>query len=453
MTEQEFSYEVFDRQVNALINQGMMLVKGYDDMTTMELNLDLKSFYIKASKVCVMADIDFRLQHENFCRERAQQNIDFHKAMNLFVIGMLSPFINRVVARYQADERFEGVKAELYPYSISEVIPCLKEIPEINFEGIDNTIAATRLIELEMKKQEEARFPDIPHIERMWMLFQVYALMCYLMLHFIRMDELTQEKLDPEEGLQMLLAHLKRYAYSPEGSLELERYMESLRFDHDGVLTEPLLRAAQKELRKEVPQRLQLCFMKHIDDLDALVDDLAALGEIEMQEFSELIAAICKWQLLARELEELSRPQLTVEKLPNQVFCTMLHDKRIDLRELRERIKRMLPLVKQKNHWFCVWSVLRFRNLLATEKFETFAQQMMSAEWFGRESGVVSFSGDTLNECSGYFTDCLYTRWNEKDYQLYLATHPKKKWGTTLCQRFFRLCLLMDEEFRIATEE
>lgn len=335
MTDQEFSYEVFDRQVQALINQGMLLVKGYDDMTTMELNLDLKSFYIKASKVCVMADIDFRLQHENFCRERAQQNIDLRNAMTLFVIGIFSPFINRIVARYQSDGRFEGVKAELFPYSISEVMPWFKEIPDINFDGIDTTIEATRVIEKEMKKRGTVKFPGITHMERMWMLFEIYALLCYLLRHFIRMDELTHEKLDPDEERQMFLAHLKR----------------------------------------------------------------------------------------------------------------------IDMRQLRERIKRMLPLVKRKNHWFCVWSVLRFRNLLATERFETFAQQMMSPEWFGSEPRVKPFSGDTLNEYSGYFTDCPYTRWNEKDYRLYLATHCKKKWGKTLCEHFSRLCLEMNEAFCTDPEE
>ena len=451
MTDQEFSYEVFDRQIQALINQGMLLVQGCDDMTTMELNLDLKSFYIKASKLCVMADIDFRLQHENFCRERAQQNIDFRNEMTLFVVGIFSPFINRTVARYQTDGRFEGVKADLFPYSISEVM--FKEVPEINFDGIDTTIEAARIVEKEMKKKGVVQYPGITHKERMWMLFEIYTLLCYLLRHFIRMDELTHEKMDLDEGRQMLLAHLKRFAESPEGSRELERYIESLRFDHDGLLTEQLLRTAQKELRKEVPQRLQLCFMRHIDDLDALVDDLAELGEIDMEDFCELIAAICKWQLLARELENLSRPQLTVEELPNQVFCTMLHDKRIDLRQLRERIRRMLPLVKRKNHWFCVWSVLRFRNLLTTEKFETFAQQMMSPEWFGSEPGVIPFTGDTLREYSGYFTDCLYTRWNAKDYQLYLATHRKRKWSATLCDRFARLCMEMDEEYRTAPED
>lgn len=453
MTDQEFSYEAFDRQVNSLINQGLLLVNGYADSTTTELNLDLRSLYIKASKVCVLADIDFRLQHENFCKERAEQNINFHNRMNLFVVGVFSPFLNGVVERFRTEGRFEGIKAGLYPYSISEVLPWLKEIPEINAAGMDDTIAAACVIEKEMKKKGQAKLPGMLPVERMWLLFEIYALMCFLMLHFIRMDELTHKQLAPDEAQQMVMAHLKRYADSPEGSLELERYLESLRFDHDGVLTVPLLRAAQKELRKEVPERLQLCFMKHIDNLDALVNGIMELGELDMQEFGELVAAVCKWQLLAREIEALSHPQHSVEELPNQVFCTMLHDKRIDLHRLRERIRRMLSHVKRKNHWFCVWSVLRFRNLLATEKFEAFAQQMMRPEWFGNEPGVASFSGDTLSEYSGYFTDCLYTRWNEKDYRLYLATHQKHKWSDSLCERFTRLCLEMDEAFRTDSEE
>lgn len=330
---------------------------------------------------------------------RTQSNIVYHTEMNRFVLGMLTPFINQVVERFQAEGRFEGVKSEQYQWSVAEVLHCLRDIPEVNLTGIDDTIAAASLVEREIRKMVKTKQLPMTHMERMWLLFEIYALMCYLMAHFIRMDEQTNEEMDTDEARQLIMSHLKRYADSPEGSQELERYLESLRFDHDGRLTIPVLRAAQKELRKEVPQRLQLIFMRHIEDLDALVNELLNLDEL-------------------------------------------------DLHQLRERIKRMLPYVKRKNHWFCVWSVLRFRNLLATEQFEAFAQQMMLPEWFGSEPGIVTFSGDTLNEYSGYFTDNLYTRWNEKEYQLYLATHRKHKWGPTFCQRFTRLCLEMDEAFR-----
>ena len=448
MTEESFSYDAFDQLVEALLTQGQLLVSAYSFSTTAELDLDLQSLLLKTAKVCALADIDARLQRENFCNVRTRINQVYHKEINRFVLGMLTPFINQVVEGFQAEGRFEGVQAEQYQWSVAEVLHCLKAIPEVNLNGIDDTIAAACLVEQEMQKMVKTKQSPMTHMERMWLLFEIYALMCYLMAHFIRMDELTNEEIDTDEARQIIMSHLKRYADSPEGRQELERYLESLRFDHDGRLTVPLLRAAQKELRKEVPERLQLIFMRHIDELDALVNELMQLDELDVQEFVELVAAVCKWQLLAREIEAINHPQLSNEQLPNQVFCTMLHDKPIDLRQLRERIKRMLPYVKRKNHWFCVWSVLRFRNLLATEQFEAFAQQMMLPEWFGNEPSIVTFSGDTLNEYSGYFTDSLYPRWNEKEYQLYLATHRKHKWGPTLCQRFTRLCLEMDEAFR-----
>ena len=72
---------------------------------------------------------------------------------------------------------------------------------------------------------------------------------------------------------------------------------------------------------------------------------------------------------------------------------------------------------------------------------------MMNSDWFGNDKQVPHFTADTLNEYSGYFTDNLFTLWQENSYEQYLKLHAKKKWGASLWEKFRRTCERMDEEF------
>lgn len=58
---------------------------------------------------------------------------------------------------------------------------------------------------------------------------------------------------------------------------------------------------------------------------------------------------------------------------------------------------------------------------------------------------ALQFTGDTLREYTGYFTEVHYTVWSTKQYLLYKAAHGKKKWADSLCDKFLRLCLELEE--------
>lgn len=51
-----FSYEVFDRQLNTYYIMCRVLINGWEDYSTQEMNFDIRSLYTKASRLCYMAD-------------------------------------------------------------------------------------------------------------------------------------------------------------------------------------------------------------------------------------------------------------------------------------------------------------------------------------------------------------------------------------------------------------
>ena len=62
MEEAKFTYESFDRQVLNLEAMARTVINGWEDYSSMEMNLDLRSLRIKAAKVCFLADEDHALQ-------------------------------------------------------------------------------------------------------------------------------------------------------------------------------------------------------------------------------------------------------------------------------------------------------------------------------------------------------------------------------------------------------
>ena len=65
-----FSYEVFDRQLNTFYMMCQVLMQGWEDYSTQEMNFDIRSLCTKASRLCYMADQDFALQHNDLTHQR-----------------------------------------------------------------------------------------------------------------------------------------------------------------------------------------------------------------------------------------------------------------------------------------------------------------------------------------------------------------------------------------------
>lgn len=445
----EFDYENYDRQLGTLINMSHMMVNAWDDYGTTEMTLDIKSLNFKASRLCYMTDTDWSLQQQDIVHLRRNRNEEWLTQLEFLVKESICPLLQRIVQQIRGTSQMEGKKWATFPSNLSEVMPRLSEM--LMEEGLqadrwNEILTATQQLETQMRKTIKiVSFPGMDYRQRFWLFYEYFTLMCYLLYHFQRVNKLCHTEAPKEEAGLRLQQFIQYYAESPIGSQELQRYYTALKFNNDGQ--EPdleCLKDARKKLLEDVPTSMQLCFMNHVEDLQQLAEDLLHT-DVPQQVFLQLVAVLAKWQLLTQQIEALKQPQKTNPVLYNEVFHTMVHNRKVDLVDLRNRIERMLPLIKRKNVWFCVWCVLRHQNLLSTDNFEAFARQMLHKDWFGKTPGVLTFNGDTLREYSGYFTDLHYPAWNEKQYQIYRKTHQKNKWSESLCNKFLRTCLVMEE--------
>lgn len=448
MEESKFTYKSFDRQVVNLLAMARAVINGWEDYSSMEMNLDLKSLRIKAAKVCFLADEDHALQTDNIVQERSEANHRLYMMIDNFIEQELSPFIKKVVDKMRCGKGMSGTKHGMFSHSISSILPNIAELLDPTCaNNIIDIVDTTSRVEKMMHKKDAA-LQGMTDMERFWMLYELYTLMCYLLLHFHTMHRNTDIGINPDDIGRMLLSAIQQYAESEEGKAALTLQLESLRFDHGGVLSAEMLKEARIALRKEVPEQLQLCFMQHINDIDALGRNLLETKGASAEEIKTFITIVAKWMMLTHELEDMTRPRIEAGDLPNSVFHDMLYDKRISMKDLRTRIERMLHFITYKNDWFCLWSVLNYHNIIKDNNTEAFARQMLSPEWFGKRPGITTFTGDTLREYSGYFTDNPFPLWDKKSYDIYRETHHKSKWGANLCNRFAHVCHNMDEAFR-----
>lgn len=445
----EFNYENYDRQLGTLINMSHLLVNAWDDYGTTEMTLDIKSLNFKASRLCYMTDTDWSLQQQDMMHLRKSRNEEWLAQLEFLVKESICPLLQHIVQQIRSTNQMEGKKWASFPSNLSEVMPRLSEM--LMHEGMqpdkwNEILTTTQQLETQLKKTVRiVSFPGMDYRQRFWLFYKYFALMCYLLYHFQRVNTLCNSDLSKEEAGLRLQQFIQYYAESPIGSQELQRYYTVLKFNNDGM--EPdleHLKDARKKLLEGVPTSTQLYFMNHVEDLQQLAEDLRQ-ANVPQHDFMQLVDVLAKWQLLTQQIEALKLPQKAQPAIYNEVFHTMVHNRRVNLVDLRIRIERMLPLIKRKNLWFCVWCVLRHQNLLSTDNFEAFARQMLHKDWFGKTSRVLGFNGDTLREYSGYFTELHYPAWNEKQYQIYRVSHQKKKWSESLCDKFLRTCLAMEE--------
>jgi len=94
-----FSYEVFDRQMETYYMMCQVLIQGWEDYGTQEMNFDIRSLCTKASRLCYMADKDLALQHTDLTHQRKLAN-EHHLNKEEVAVGKLFPFT--------AQQRFSG---------------------------------------------------------------------------------------------------------------------------------------------------------------------------------------------------------------------------------------------------------------------------------------------------------------------------------------------------------
>ncbi len=442
-----FSYEMFDRQMHSFIAMWNMLIEAWDDYGTQELTFDILSLSLKASRLCLMADEDMARQNHDLKRGRRLKNMEFAATLERMVTERITPLVENVIKKVRSEGRFEGHKWKRTTATILSMLPKLDGIA--NNEEYKFTTFSREVAEMEgllNMKYKPTKYPGMPSEERLWNLLLLFMRTAYLMMHFSRAENLCGVSLSNEEAGLIFEASIQQYIDSPKGREELDLYFATLKYDNDGCeLTVSQLKEARRKLRETVPQPLQLVFLNHAGNLEAMAQAFIAKGGCEEEDYEPFVSAVAKWFIIEQQIHSIEHPEKCVTPIYNQVFHKTVNGRLVDMERLRFSIGEMAKAITRKSHWFCLWCVLRHHNLLADKSHEHFAQQMMHHEWFGHLPADQHFSGDTLREYSGYFTIHDYMAWNNSAFLDYRNINGKKKWSEKLCDKLLRKCLEMEE--------
>lgn len=446
----DFSYPVFDRQLKNLLSMSQVLLEGWDDYSTTELNHDLRSLCIKSARICYQADIDRTLQQEAFNRQRLEPNYFFLEQFNDLVRGKLVPHLKATISQIREGKAFQGHTSPLFPISYSKVLPHLSDFlieDGASVHALDVLQKDAEKIEKVLEKKKTAHTTGMLPEERFMALSQYFALCCYLLLHFEKVVKLYQVEIKPDEAARLFTKDILNYTESEKGQKELERFKTTLEFDYDGeVLTDNQIKEIRRKIRDAIPVNLQTMFMKYADQTDTMAIEL--LGqEIDSADYQLLLEGLAKWQLLKATTYEQAHPETTTSTLHNTIFRRTIDGSKVNLLYIREVIGHMLPKITRKNHWFCVWCVLKHRNLLATLEQEAFALQMQHPDWFPNLEKYKTFTGATLNDYNGYLSQTDFLSWNEEDYKEFLNFHHVPKQSQGLLKKFKTLCIQLDAAF------
>lgn len=453
-TQQQFRYEVFDRQLLTMQKMCEVLYDGWDDYGTQEMTFDIRSLCAKVMRLCSMCDVDYELQLNDLLHKRSSYNEKYLQMVRMLVQQKMAHILLYVIDRHKHGEEVKGHKMQPLPTAVTPMIEGIR----VFFEGDENegmfaeTLLA-RTVELDKlmdKKGGLTKFPGVKPYERLWNLLQLYTMMCYLVVHFERVCALTSEQCD-EDAQEMLERSVKQYLDSTEGREAVEHYFDTLKYENGN---EPLsveqLRQARKDLDKYVPYSFHHTYINCINNRKAMADGIRS-QELTPEDFDAILRVLACSDRLSYMIHRLEKPESEAQQIYNEVFVVEKEGCPIDLRALRLQMLPMVDMVDKKNHWFCVWCVMRHNGFLNSNipNFEAFARQMMHKDWFGDYRSDLHIEGDNLREYNGYFTMSDYTLWNEKSYRLYCAKQSKSKWGKSLCMKFQRLCYEMDEVFKV----
>lgn len=410
-----FSYEVFDRQLNTNYIMCRVLINGWEDYSTQEMNFDIRSLYTKASRLCYMADQDLALQHNDLTHQRKLANQEHLEAITQVVLVELCPFMRDIVEKYRETNLMEGHKSPMFSGQLSFLFPKLKDLliqDGMTENNLDELLTNIIFIEKEMPKRiKPTQFPGTKTTERFWTFFQLFNFSLYLVNHFRRVNHVSGQSMSDEEAGRLTELAVQKYPLDHRGKKDIDLYFSTLKYNNNqNALDIEQMRAEQRKLQDEVPESLRLAFLHHVDDAHQLGMEVNHLS-FTAEEYVQLLSATTKWQMLEEKIYEFQHPEETESPLYNEVFVRVVNSRPVNMEELKKTIAKMVNLVGKKNQWFCVWSVLKHHNLLANFSHEAFARQMMSGDWFGDTvSDYQRFSGDTLREYKRYFSDYDYTQ-------------------------------------------
>lgn len=442
-----FSYEMFDRQMKTFLTMWNVMIDGWDDYGPQELTFDILSLSAKASRLCLMADEDMARQLRNLKNSRKVSNINYSAMLTNMMTDKIAPMMKKAIEMMRTTKRLESHRWPVMSKGMTKLLPMFDRVNEDKPMFSEISVAVAKVEELLKKHITPTKYAGMIPEEKMWNLMQVFVKTAYLLFHFQRLENHCGTQLTDEEAGRILEATLQRYADSPEGSKELEIYFSTLRFkNNNSQLSIDQLREARGLLSDDVPKPLRLIFINHCNNINAMAQALIARKNIDSEnDFNGLISAVAKWQIIEQAIYSIEHPETIEAPIQNTVFRKAINGRPIDMLRLKECIGMMAQTIKRKNHWFALWCVLRHHNLIADYSLEHFAQQMMSNEWFGDIDNDKRFSGDTLREYVGYFTNIDYTAWDRSAYLQYRSNYHKTKWGDKLCDTMRQKCTEMEQ--------
>lgn len=439
-------YELFDRQLTVFCNTVETLVVGWHEYCGMELSMDLNSLCMKGARLCYIADEDAVWQKEDLTQMRLADNRRWKVVLQDLLRNHLAPMIIEVVDNFRSGVPFSGVDMPSFKGEFSDFLTYLQKSlsedgAEEKTEQVIFDIQALHEITCDRVKRKPEGETDL---ERFWSLVQLYALACYLYYHFHKLSKEDYLPIDDAEAERLLVRAIQDYSNSEEGSYALRTFMARLMFENDDrQLSREQLLSAGKRLVNDIPEVLQYCYIAHRGDTRRMASELLAVHPTA-DDLRCFVAVIAKWQMLHEQIFRIDHPSVQPVQ-EDTIFNTVLNGRTVDMKELKSAIGEMVKLVKRKNQWFCVWCVLKHRNLLADTHFQAFADQMMRPDWFGGEA-MLRFSGENISDYSSYLGQTDFTLWNLKDFRDYRELHGKsdKKLSDKLFVCFQHLCFEMD---------
>ena len=462
------NYEAFDRQLDRFIRMMELLMEGCEDSNLQEMAFDLGSLSIKASRLCYMADQDLALQHADAtqCRKEANEQMlcQLEELMKKF-----GPLVLLMISTINDIQMYLGKESPMFSFKVSTIFPRISDL--LKMEGMTsetfNYLQGLLLMAENMMGNEAplllAQLSDVPGaspgqeasddscspeeklgietLKRLWNVLCLFSLFSYLLLHFRRVCNVTSRPLDADAKIRLTEMKVQKYMSEEEGKRQLDLYQGRLRYENDGKpLSIDQWLKARRDLKEMVPSKFELAFLYYADDTAKAGNELARIT-FTPEEFEVWVDVLAKYQFVTRRIYEINHPEELTPTLPNEAFNGIVNGKSVDMLELKKSIAKMAALVKKKNQWFCVWSVLKHLNILRDDcTFATFAHQMMSREWFGEDKNIVPFTADNLSDFSHYFNEFDYTDWTEEMFQEKRELYGMTKWGAKLCSNFSSLC-------------
>ena len=265
--EIEFSYEVFDRQLDNFCRMLSILVDAWEDYSPQELTFDIRSLCTKATRLCYMAEKDMVLQHNDIAKQRKEQNETHEVSISIIVMQKFTPLMAHIMEDMKKGKQIEGKRMKVAPLDMTRILPKLNEFFETDELGKGSTIDVNEVTKLQkelLRQVKPTHIPGVKPVERLWNLFQLYSMACYLMLHFRQLSHFTNLAMSEEQTTRLFEMSLQEYQEEPKGISDIDRYFTTLEYDNNGKqLSVSQLLEVRKTLKDEVPENLRLDFMKY----------------------------------------------------------------------------------------------------------------------------------------------------------------------------------------------